>query len=546
MARAISIDKIASGAIGQQGKVVKRQKRAGMLFGAATLGVGLANMFIRQKAAQRMEEFNEGVQGALNDASARFNAGINFWNRHNDLGGDEGWKTGLRKLEEDKIFGQHTGVTRANIENLEEFNRIIDYDMQDDYEEYENQMAAMEEFRGYGGGLGIASERTRYLAGIKAEFDKFGKEIEGRRNVGTALLEALGMRPSTKLSDVKIAGRTVRLPEGYAETPHGQRLGIYLNEQLARSGRFDAAKGRITYDESDLMGDSFWQFVKKEDRPEAKEFKYADDARIRAIIEAHSDQADAATFTDENEGIAITIDSDQVRGYIDEDGKTQIGRSLREALGEENMSLNHVIAMIEPVDSTGSGVGGVNDRGRFISDLRTLSNMKWQRYTDFRNMIAARDAELPEEQRLKALSKADIIQEALRDLQGTIRIGTQKTSSILGTDLGNQIFYQGITSARMKALADKGYEDFIDRASEIQAENSLDSLTRWSTEELKTYIADAVGLGQDAEATAAFQTRTNSNQRQILQGIYFHVRKTDEDAAKEIRSIINNYLAGLE
>lgn len=409
MARTKPIEGIGQNLLGRQTSLADRNKKNAQIWGGLFFGVGVANYFIRQKANERLAEFAEGKQGLLNDASNRFREGMEFWNNHANYGKD--WEAGYKKEYLDNVFRNIAGKTSTELSNPELFDQQVNYDLVDDIAAYKKKMVAMAEFKGY---KDTEKEETRYLSGINHHLSLVEKAISSRKNVASAIGEALNRRPSTKLADVEIGGRTIRMPEDYIETPDGEILKNFFQEQLDRVGLFNAATNSYEYDESQLTGPRIWDFLDKTSDnpfisgPPTNEKKYMD-----LMGEYYGN---TGFITAERRKLGEGVKS------MEQQSQTKITVTVPTPDGMKEVSILYLVASL-PDEVDPNSTNRVSPRKQFVHDIARLAAIREGNYEKYWNkdrngkplILGVDTAALP-------TVPAIVIQEALNSLQRHIQI----------------------------------------------------------------------------------------------------------------------------
>ena len=103
----MSIEQLGESLLSQAKKEEKRRKK-GKIFGAVLLGAQVGNIFLRNKAKKRADEFWKSNIGLIDNKSKQFRAGVNFWTDHSNMmstygmgTSDKDWKNAFKQKQYD-------------------------------------------------------------------------------------------------------------------------------------------------------------------------------------------------------------------------------------------------------------------------------------------------------------------------------------------------------------------------------------------------------------------------------------------------------------
>ena len=214
----MAIEELGESLLAQAKSRRKKEEKKGKLFGAALLGVQVGNMFLRKQAEKRANEFWTSNRGLIDKKTKQFQAGMNFWTDHNTMmkgygmgATDTDWKNAFKQKQYDIYKQRELGKTKLselNAEKLKEFENMVNPLIEDDIKTYEQKL---ELFRNFENIKDNEANKKLFLAPVTNKFAEAKKIIDKEANVGSYLLNKLGLR-ETGLETVTVEGQNVLLP----------------------------------------------------------------------------------------------------------------------------------------------------------------------------------------------------------------------------------------------------------------------------------------------------------------------------------------------
>jgi len=214
----MAIEQLGESLLAQAKSRRKKEEKKGKLFGAALLGVQVGNMFLRKQAQKRADEFWTSNRGLIDKKTKQFQAGMNFWTDHNTMMKgygmgvtDTDWKNAFKQKQYDIYKQRELGKTKLselNAEKLKEFENMVNPLIEDDIKAYEQKL---ELFRNFENIKDTEENKKLFLAPVTNKFAEAKKIIDKEANVGSYLLNKLGLR-ETGLETVTVEGQDVLLP----------------------------------------------------------------------------------------------------------------------------------------------------------------------------------------------------------------------------------------------------------------------------------------------------------------------------------------------
>lgn len=214
----MAIEQLGESLLAQAKSRRKKEEKKGKLFGAALLGVQVGNMFLRKQAEKRANEFWTSNRGLIDKKTKQFQAGMNFWTDHNTMmksygmgATDTDWKNAFKQKQYDIYKQRELGKTKLselNAEKLKEFENMVNPLIEDDIKAYEQKL---ELFRNFENIKDTEENKKLFLAPVTNKFAEAKKIIDKEANVGSYLLNKLGLR-ETGLETVTVEGQDVLLP----------------------------------------------------------------------------------------------------------------------------------------------------------------------------------------------------------------------------------------------------------------------------------------------------------------------------------------------
>jgi hypothetical protein len=214
----MAIEQLGESLLAQARSKRKKEEKKGKIFGAVLLGSQIGNMFLRKQAEKRANEFWTSNRGLIDKKTKQFQAGMNFWTDHNNMmkgygmgATDIDWKNAFKQKQYD-IYKQRelgkTKISELNAEKLKEFENTVNPLIEDDVKAYEQKL---ELFRNFENIKDTEENKKLFLAPVTNKFAEAKKIIDKEANVGSYLLNKLGLR-ETGLETVTVEGQDVLLP----------------------------------------------------------------------------------------------------------------------------------------------------------------------------------------------------------------------------------------------------------------------------------------------------------------------------------------------
>lgn len=222
----MSIEQLGESLLSQAKKRRKKEERKGKIFGAVLLGAQVGNIFLRNKAKKRADEFWKSNIGLVNQKASQFDKGIKFWTDHSNMMSkygtgktDTNWEDAFKQQQYDIYKKRELDGTKP--QDIEEFKNIINNKITDDLNAYKEKLNLFKEFKNIGRTeADIKISKTAYIKPIQDKLNKAAELIQKESNVGGYLLNRLGVgdRQKLELERQDILGTTLLLPKGFDTT----------------------------------------------------------------------------------------------------------------------------------------------------------------------------------------------------------------------------------------------------------------------------------------------------------------------------------------
>jgi len=214
----MSIEQLGESLLAEAKSKRKKQEKKAKLFGAALLGVKAGNMLLRNRANKRANEFLKSNIGLIENKTKQFQAGMNFWTDHSNMmksygmgATDTDWKNAFKQKQYDMYKQRELGkskISELNSSKLKEFENMVNPLIEDDVKAYEQKL---ELFRNFENIKDNETNKKLFLAPLTNKFAEAKKIIQNETNVGSYLLNKLGLR-ETGLETISVEGQNVLLP----------------------------------------------------------------------------------------------------------------------------------------------------------------------------------------------------------------------------------------------------------------------------------------------------------------------------------------------
>ena len=234
-------------------KIKKNAKKQAL----STLGVtALAttgayfNLKERRKAATKMKDFHTSIRPLISQKETAYNDGFVFWKNHKAMNetykqDEENWDVSFRNKRRDEL----KELWKDKELDALQFDKIVENDTNKSLASYQKQMDLYAEFKPYQKQYEKTTGKTIYLKPIKKHIDRVEQQIARSSSLGSKLLEALNLQPSSDLEDVEFSdgfgkATILRLPKSNASTAERENFlnnvnsskNIFNNAQKNRSG----------------------------------------------------------------------------------------------------------------------------------------------------------------------------------------------------------------------------------------------------------------------------------------------------------------------
>ena len=127
----MSIEQLGESLLSQAKKRRKKEEKKVKYLVLFFLGAQVGNIFLRNKAKKRADEFWKSNIGLVNQKSSQFDKGIKFWTDHSNMMStygtgktDTNWEDAFKQQQYD-IYKKRE-LDGAKPQDIEEFKNIID------------------------------------------------------------------------------------------------------------------------------------------------------------------------------------------------------------------------------------------------------------------------------------------------------------------------------------------------------------------------------------------------------------------------------------
>ena len=235
-------------------KIKKNAKKQAL----STLGVtALAttgayfNLKERRKAATKMKDFHTSIRPLISQKETAYNDGFVFWKNHKAMNetykqDEENWDVSFRNKRRDEL----KELWKDKELDALQFDKIVENDTNKSLASYQKQMDLYAEFKPYQKQYEKTTGKTIYLKPIKKHIDRVEQQIARSSSLGSKLLEALNLQPSSDLEDVEFSdgfgkATILRLPKSNASTAEREN---FLNNVNSSKNIFNnAQKNRLGF-----------------------------------------------------------------------------------------------------------------------------------------------------------------------------------------------------------------------------------------------------------------------------------------------------------
>ena len=222
----MSIEQLGESLLAEAKTRRKKQEKKAKLFGAALLGANIGNIYLRNRANKRANEFWKSNIGLIHKKTEQFNSGIEFWTNHKDMmkkygtGTDDvNWENAFRQQQYDLYKKRE--LDNATPKDIDSFKNIINSKIEDDLTGYKNKLNLYQNFENIGRTEAELKEAKKYyLKPVQDKLNKAAKLIKNESNVGGYLLNTIGIgdRQRVELEQQDILGTTLLLPKDFDTT----------------------------------------------------------------------------------------------------------------------------------------------------------------------------------------------------------------------------------------------------------------------------------------------------------------------------------------
>ncbi len=214
----MAIEQLGESLLAQARSKNKKSKKKAKLFTGLMLGVQAGNAILRRQAEKRANEFWKSNIGLIDNKRKQFQAGINFWTDHNTMmkgygmgTSDKDWKNAFKQKQYDMYKQRELGkskISELNSEKLKQFENTVNTLIQDDIKGYQKKLEIFKSFENI---KDTEANKKLFLAPVTNKFAEAKKIIDKEANVGSYLLNKLGLREKG-LETVTVEGQDVLLP----------------------------------------------------------------------------------------------------------------------------------------------------------------------------------------------------------------------------------------------------------------------------------------------------------------------------------------------
>ena len=220
----MSIEQLGESLLAEAKTRRKKQERKAKLFGAALLGANIGNIYLRNRANKRANEFWKSNIGLLNQRANQFDMGVKWMINHDEMLNTygkskdsitgENWTSAFdsMKLKQYQNSPEYTDLYKNN---QQAFNEIVMPKLDDDREAYRQELEAYSDFKNIRST--DKATKTAYVSPLKNKLQKAVDLINKQSNVGGWAFSKIGLTPSAELEDVALDKGIVKLPKGLDE-----------------------------------------------------------------------------------------------------------------------------------------------------------------------------------------------------------------------------------------------------------------------------------------------------------------------------------------
>lgn len=220
----MAIEQLGESLLAQARSKRKKEEKKGKIFGGVLLGATVGNIYLRNRANKRADEFWKSNIGLLNQRANQFDMGVKWMTNHdkmlNTYGKSKDPITGenwISAFDSMKLKQYQTSPEYADLykNDQQAFNSIVMPKLEDDREAYRQELEAYSDFKNIRST--DKATKTAYVSPLKNKLQKAVDLINKQSNVGGWAFSKIGITPSAELEDVALDKGVVKLPKGLDE-----------------------------------------------------------------------------------------------------------------------------------------------------------------------------------------------------------------------------------------------------------------------------------------------------------------------------------------
>ena len=265
----MAIEQLGESLLAEARKKSKKQERKAKVFTGLMLGIQAGNWYLRNRAKKRAEQFWTSNEGLLDQRAKQFNAGVDFYNNHNNMlkeygsavdpETNENWVNALTQQRMKQYQDKYSDLyNSSNQEDKMKFNEITSQYLKDDVEAYRQQLEGYADFRN----IDTSSRKESKEAYLKPLKDKLNKGLEiinKQDNIGGWMLGGINLK--SEPVKLETSQTEVMLPAGFSDVDKKE-----LDNLLANT-LSDMQKVKATYQMEEIPEIQLKALMKKEPVP---------------------------------------------------------------------------------------------------------------------------------------------------------------------------------------------------------------------------------------------------------------------------------------
>lgn len=220
----MAIEQLGESLLAQAKSRRKKEEKKGKIFGAVLLGAQVGNIFLRNRAKKRADEFWKSNIGLVNQKASQFDTGIKFWTDHSNMMSkygtgktDTNWEDAFKQKQYDLYKKRELQDVKPT--DISEFKNIINSKIEDDLNAYKEKLDLFKNFENIGRTeADIKVAKTAYIKPVQDKLNKAAELIQKESNVGGYLLNRIGIgkdRRKVELEQQDVLGTNLLLPKGF-------------------------------------------------------------------------------------------------------------------------------------------------------------------------------------------------------------------------------------------------------------------------------------------------------------------------------------------